>query len=306
MAKASAGKRRDLSSSSNSSTPREVNRAKKPKSKKALKKEQQAAQDFEEEQRLSSLLFGGGPTSSSLPDQPKNNEVVEEDTPFSFEIDRTGISDGQDNDDEEASVEHMQEDEMEEAEDSGPAWVDDDDAKLEVNLLETSRLRKLRTSKDEVAASALGGVELEQRLRQRFQNTTQATARTDWARIGQKDGSDEDQSDGEDTALQSSSAPLILHSSASQRLPPNILNTMRCPDANQADPSQSVIQAVNFHSGSDPDRPLLLTGGLDKTLRFFQVGTEKSEKIHGIHCKLTRLRYPYLEVLFATLSTFHL
>jgi U3 small nucleolar RNA-associated protein 18 len=29
----------------------------------------------------------------------------------------------------------------------------------------------------------------------------------------------------------------------------------------------------------------MLTGGLDKSLRFFQIGEEKSEKIHGIHCK---------------------
>jgi hypothetical protein len=118
-----------------------------------------------------------------------------------------------------------------------------------VDLLGTSRLRKLRKSKTEEAASALNGVELEQRLRQRYHNSTQAAARTDWANLDGKVDSEEDQSDVEDGALQSSSAPLVLQGSASQRLPPNILNIMRCPDANLADPNKSVVQAVNFHPG---------------------------------------------------------
>jgi hypothetical protein len=284
MEKPGARKRRELSSSGNA-TKDAVNRQKKPKSKKSKRKEQQAAQDLEEERRLTSLLFGGGPPE--LPSQEEKNVEDEEEAPFSFEIDRTAISEDHDDDDRNTarSLNEPEEERNAKTEDSGVAWVDEDDADLEVNLLGTSRLRKLRKTKTEEAASALSGVELEQRLRQRYQNTTQAAARTDWARLDGKGEEEEDQSDVEDSALQSSSVPLILQSSASQRLPPNILNIMRCPDANQTDPNKAAVQAVNFHPGSDADRPLLLTAGLDKTLRFFQVGTEKSEKIHGVHCK---------------------
>jgi hypothetical protein len=284
MEKPGARKRRELSSSG-TATKDASNQKKKPKSKKSKKKEQQAAQDLQEERRLTSLLFGGG--SLHVPSQVEKDGEDEEEAPFSFEIDRTGISEDQEDGDRNLARSFNEADEEgnDKTEEAGVAWVDEDDADLEVNLLGTSRLRKLRKTKTEEAASALNGRELEQRLRQRYQNTTQAAARTDWARLDEKGGSEEDQSDAEDAALQSSSAPLVLQSSASQRLPPNILNIMRCPDANQADPNTSVVQAVNFHPGSDPERPLLLTAGLDKTLRFFQVGAEKSEKVHGIHCK---------------------
>jgi hypothetical protein len=284
MEKPGARKRRELSSSG-TATKDASNQKKKPKSKKSKKKEQQAAQDLQEERRLTSLLFGGG--SLHVPSQVEKDGEDEEEAPFSFEIDRTGISEDQEDGDRNLarSFNEADEERNDKTEEAGVAWVDEDDADLEVNLLGTSRLRKLRKTKTEEAASALNGRELEQRLRQRYQNTTQAAARTDWARLDEKGGSEEDQSDAEDAALQSSSAPLVLQSSASQRLPPNILNIMRCPDANQADPNTSVVQAVNFHPGSDPERPLLLTAGLDKTLRFFQVGAEKSEKVHGIHCK---------------------
>jgi hypothetical protein len=200
---------------------------------------------------------------------------------------------------------------------AGAAWVDDDDAQLKVNLLDTSRLRKLRKSRTEVAASALNGVELEERLRQRYQSSDGGggaggggAVRTDWADL-QKDADDDDdddssksESDGEtkgnvmfnssvsllrqpgvSAPASSASGEKILSSFPQQRLPPHTIQMVRCPDANQADPTSAVVQAVHFHPGSDPDRPLVLTAGLDKTLRFFQVGVEKSEKIHGIHCK---------------------
>jgi hypothetical protein len=283
MEKPGARKRRELSPSGKATKDASHQQQKKPKSKKSKKKEQQAAQDLQEERRLTSLLFGGG--SLDVPSQVEKDGEDEEEAPFSFEIDRTGISEEDGDRNVARSFNEADEVGNDKIEESGVAWVDDDDADLEVNLLGTSRLRKLRKTKTEEAASALNGLELEQRLRQRYQNTTQSAARTDWARLGEKGETEDDQSDAEDAALQSSSAPLVLQSAASQRLPPNILNIMRCPDANQADPSKSVVQAVNFHPSSDPERPLLLTAGLDKTLRFFQVGEEKSEKVHGIHCK---------------------
>jgi hypothetical protein len=196
------------------------------------------------------------------------------------------------------------------------AWVDDDDAQLKVNLLDTSRLRKLRKSRTEEAASALSGVELEERLRHRYQSSDggggaggAGAVRTDWADLnsdGQLQKNDDDDNDSSKSESSGETkGDFLFNSSASllrqpgvpknagvdmtwfpqQRLPPHTIQMVRCPDANQVDPNSSVVQAVHFHPGSDPDRPLVLTAGLDKTLRFFQVGVEKSEKIHGIHCK---------------------
>jgi U3 small nucleolar RNA-associated protein 18 len=59
---------------------------------------------------------------------------------------------------------------------------------------------------------------------------------------------------------------------------------VRCPDANAGHYNSSTVNAVQFHPGSDEDEPLMMTAGLDKTLRFFKIkGSEGSEKVHGIH-----------------------
>lgn len=182
------------------------------------------------------------------------------------------------------------------------AWTDDDDdaaAAVTMDLLQVDRLRKLRTSRNETQPLAVD--ELEARLRQRYQTTMARTARTDWARLDranqnndqtkkQKDkkktkGDNDEDEDDDDLVV--SSRPLLISSSGSikRRLEPNLITMVRCRDANQSDPSQSVVQCVHFHPGSsDPNRPLLLTAGLDKTLRFFHVRKDGSEKVHGMHC----------------------
>ena len=56
---------------------------------------------------------------------------------------------------------------------------------------------------------------------------------------------------------------------------------MRCKDANQHDPSKAVVKSVHFH----PSGELLLTAGLDKALRFFQIDGVENPKVHGLHFK---------------------
>ena len=54
----------------------------------------------------------------------------------------------------------------------------------------------------------------------------------------------------------------------SAKLPMGRIELTRVKDANHEEPSQAVIQSVEFH----PSGQLLLTAGFDKHLRFFQVG----------------------------------
>ena len=296
-----------------------------PKKKSQKRARKEALEDLEE-QRLTSLLFSSGvePTITAEVDEPssklnlrkaglskeKDHEQPEDDSNLAFEIDRSGrdgilhVDDEDDlskeivlktskvgRSDDDGDDYSEDDDDEEHVEGDQPAWIDEDDDGLAVNIVDSSkRLRKLRKSRDEEGATALSGKEFERRLRKRYEDTTQVTARTDWARLEPKpkrsanrDMDDDAGMEEEIGMLGSTSAPLFATSR--QRLAPNVINMMRCPDANQADPNKAVVQAVNFHPSSDPDRPLLLTAGLDKTLRFFQVGTEKSEKIHGIHCK---------------------
>jgi len=55
----------------------------------------------------------------------------------------------------------------------------------------------------------------------------------------------------------------------SKFVPKSVLEVTRARDANAAAYSKSVVQAVQFH----PTAPAILTAGLDKTVRLFQVHT---------------------------------
>jgi len=249
---------------------------------KKKKRSPKEAEDDAEERRLTALLFGG---IGDAPDHDDDEGDMQVEAKISaedskevralFELDTIGDDDGsmQVVVHEEQSKTHSSDDGREEEEDdrNRPVWVDDDD--VELDLMKTNRLKKLRKHREE-DVSNMKGTDLEKRLRQRFESTTMATARTDWATLGKEELNENER--------ETSEAPLLAARSA-HKLPPHILHVVRCPDANQNDPNLAAVQAVHFHPGSDPDRPLMLTAGLDKTLRFFQVGTDGSDKIHGIH-----------------------
>lgn len=251
------------------------------KPKKERKRSRHEIQEDEEERRLTAMIFGGEYKETAVKDVKKDAPRVSESKVDLFQLDRTGDDEIDDYDAEEEQNAEQDEkdedgDEEVEAESAAkPVWVDEDDVELSIDLMQTNRLKKLRNSKHEDVGN-MDGTQLEKRLRKRFEHSTMATARTDWARLDAPKPDDEDEYD----FLGSSSAPLL---SSTGRLPAQILQVIRCKDANQKDFSKSTVQAVHFHPGSDPDRPLMLTAGLDKTLRFFQVGADESDKIHGIH-----------------------
>ena len=310
-----------ISSVSSGSERKEKSGNRKPMSKKAQKRAELEEFEKKEEERLTALLFGGGganddrlsshSTDIDYGDEREESTLEisnEEDGDLAFEIDRSGHSPtddadedakeelGQawhDEDDEDETGDHSiamhgdEEEENDTKEEIAPAWIDDDDAKI-VLVDGSSRLKKLRRSRQE--KEALSSQEFEQRLRQRYQQSTQSTARTDWATTSKKRRpeiikSDDEDEDNDDAALSLFSTSRSLLASSRSQLPPNILGVIRCPDANLADPNKAVVRSINFHPESEPDQPLMLTAGLDKTLRFFQIGEEKSHKIHGIHCK---------------------
>lgn len=289
----------------------ERKRHEKGKSKHARRRARKYAAEEDEERRLTSLLFGG---STSLPTGvEREQEDCEPYVALGFEIDRKGADATREEDDDDEGAEtddplvavcrdsssklsiRESDADNDEEDEERPVWFDEDDEKLEVDLLQTDRLRKLRKYRDEAAASALEGADLTERLRERYKSTMQRTARTDWAKVDESISDFGDDQKKEAGAEDSSGGPLLRTSS--RRLPPNILSVVRCPDANQADPNNAVVQSVHFHPSSEPDRPLMLTAGLDKTLRFFQVGEEESVKVHGIHCKLLQ-RAPSAAIKF--------
>ena len=67
-----------------------------------------------------------------------------------------------------------------------------------------------------------------------------------------------------------SAGPLLVRGAL---LPAGLLETTRMRDANIAEPSRAVVRSVEFH----PDGQVLMTAGLDKRLRFFQVCAERTD-----------------------------
>ncbi|KAJ2891883.1 U3 snoRNP protein, partial [Coemansia aciculifera] len=164
-------------------------------------------------------------------------------------------TDGEDDDDSDSDSAE------EDKESAGPkaAWVDNDTQNAQVALKAQSRSRKLRETQ---ADDIVSGDVYEERLRQQFQKIHSVPkwaveAETAASRSSAEDG-DSDRIGGE---LLKSTKSLL--SKSSSVLQPTRLDTVRVRNANQAAPSQSPVLSVQFH----PSSSVLLTAGLDKTLR---------------------------------------
>lgn len=158
-------------------------------------------------------------------------------------------------------------------------WTDSDDCTIDASGDSGRRIKKLRDSRNR--DSNWNHTELESRLRKRYKETAHLSSKTQWANVNRESAPhDTDPSLGQVLSL--SRATLASNFS---RLPSNVLDIVRLKDANESDPSPAVLKSVCFHPESNPDEPLLMTAGLDKTLRFFTVNSSESTKVHGVHCK---------------------
>ncbi|KAL1562332.1 U3 small nucleolar RNA-associated protein 18 [Salvia divinorum] len=167
-----------------------------------------------------------------------------------------------------------------------PVWVDDEVKKTSINISKINKLRKLRKGEDE---SVISGEAYESRLRAQHMKMNRGT---DWACPNSQPvySSEDDDSDKENGVVVASGyerpeyADDVLRSNEdlvlnrSVKLLPGLLEYSRLSDANVKDPSQGPINSVQFHKNAQ----LLLVGGLDRTLKFFQVDGKKNEMIQSI------------------------
>lgn len=166
-------------------------------------------------------------------------------------------------------------------------WVDDEEEKLSINVAKVNRLRKLRKEEEE---SVISGATYVSRLRAQHEKLNRGT---DWARLDSRENdydSGEEDSDEESGVVAAkgykddedvndilrSDQDLVVKSSG--KLLPGILEYTKLVDANAEDLSSGPITSVQFHRNAQ----LLLTAGLDRRLRFFQIDGKRNTKIQSI------------------------
>lgn len=154
-----------------------------------------------------------------------------------------------------------------------PVWVDEEEQKTNINISKVNRLRKIRKEEDE---KLISGSEYVSRLRAQH---VKLNPSTEWARFDSRErnySSDSDQENGDFDGILQTTEDLVVSGSA--KLLPGLLEYSRLVDANAQDPSSGPINSVQFHRNGQ----LLLTGGLDKKLRFFQIDGKRNTKIQTI------------------------
>nr|KAJ0185141.1 hypothetical protein LSAT_V11C900458620 [Lactuca sativa] len=155
-----------------------------------------------------------------------------------------------------------------------PVWVDEEEEKTNINISNVNRLRKIRKEEDK---KLISGSEYVSRLRAHHMKLNPST---DWARPDSREriynSDDSDQENGDFDGILQTMEDLVV--SGSSKLLPGLLEYSRLVDANAQDPSSGPINSVQFHRNGQ----LLLTGGLDKKLRFFQIDGKRNTKIQSI------------------------
>ncbi|KAI8100834.1 hypothetical protein M9434_005219 [Picochlorum sp. BPE23] len=145
-------------------------------------------------------------------------------------------------------------------------WHDSDDDDIQVDIAASSRLRKLRKSKED---GEISGKEFEKRLREQHEKLN---ASSSWVRALKKE-SDKNVEDSLTARVGG-----LLASAGTGRIPPGQLEITKLADANKAQPCQSTVNSVEFHPGGQ----LLMTASLDRRVRFFSIDGLKNPHIQSI------------------------
>ncbi|CCK73554.1 Utp18p NDAI_0G05710 [Naumovozyma dairenensis CBS 421] len=214
-----------------------------------------------------------------------------------FFVDEGHSSNNEDDDamdiDEESDFESSEEEDSDSDFEDGNAWVDSDDENLNISIMTTNKTKKLRTSYQE---TSINGKNYVRRLRAQFEKiyprpkwVDDISDEEDNADSSEEENNDiEEAIDGDVHALSKILQTTYNYkdTSISKLLPPKTLDILRLKDANISHPSHSAIQSLSFH----PTKPLLLTGGYDKTLRIYHIDGKHNHLVTSLHLKGTPIQ----------------
>lgn len=236
----------------------------------------------EQEDDIADANDGGEVSDAADDEDAENMDHVQDDQLFFVDDGAEQAEQDVDMDEDDESAEYSDEEDVVEA------WHDSDDEGVSVSVVTSNRTKKLRSSYEE---SSVSGKDYIRRLRTQFEKIYPKPKWVD--DVSDEDLSD-DQDDDEDNeqAINGDVSALskILEStyqykdvSSSKLLPPKTLDIVRLKDANASHPSHSAIQSLSFH----PYKPLLLTGGYDRTLRIYHIDGKSNHMVTSVHLKGT-------------------
>ncbi|KAI9470881.1 MAG: WD40-repeat-containing domain protein [Benjaminiella poitrasii] len=250
-------------------------------------------EEEEEQDNEEAFFFDSGPVTFTLDvptiggqasDSEIDYEAEEENNDKTMSLE----SDSEDNDDSDDD----------ESDEDYAAWEDEDDKNLKISLMASNLTKKLRNDADE---DVVDGVEYTRRLRKQF---NKIYPKPDWARLPSEikaeerkrkatDSDDEDEDENADRDedeldnetrldLLKSTMGILDKRSANRTISPKKLDIMRLKNANRDAPKSKIpITCIAFH----PNAQVLMTAGLDKTLRLFQIDGKINPKIQSIRFK---------------------
>lgn len=258
----------------------------------------------EEEQLLAKFVFGD---SSDFHDNLKDFDLALWNEADEDEADSIGER-SESEDDEDAELGKVQDDQLffvddgaephldedamnideESAEDSDvgleseeAAWSDSDDERIAVSVVGTNKTKKLRQS---YKASSINGEDYVRRLRAQFEKIYPRPKWVDEFSDSEVSEEEDDENrliNGDVNALFKilESTYTYRDTSSSKLIPPKSLDITRLKDANASHVSHSAIQSLSFH----PYKPLLLTGGYDRTLRLYHIDGKSNNMVTSLY-----------------------
>uniref|UniRef100_A0A0D6R0E3 U3 small nucleolar RNA-associated protein 18 homolog n=1 Tax=Araucaria cunninghamii TaxID=56994 RepID=A0A0D6R0E3_ARACU len=250
--------------------------ARKRKNRREREDKLQMEKDSIEKKRLESLLFGAGHDLTEFGNEFEEDPDEKKHETLAWFTDKS-----------QRGFDRTDEREEEEEEPREPVWSDEEEAQAKVDITQVNRLRKLRKEETE---GFISGTDYVSRLR--FQHA-RLNPGTQWANLDKKRAGSYSDSEleselekelrvrisegfGNEDDILRSNEELVVRSK--EKLLPGLLEYSRLRDANMEDPSNAVVQCVEFHRNAQ----LLLTAGLDKKLKFFQIDGKRNPKIQSI------------------------
>lgn len=230
-------------------------------------------------------LYDYSSSENEADDSDENGSDSESDLAGVQDEDLFYIDDGAADEDVEMSELSVESDEELQSDDESAVWHDSDDDKITVDLTDSSKLKKLRKNPEDTRVSASLFVS---RLRAQFEKIY---PRPRWIDEAEEEDDEEASEDEQSTPQSTNNTNAILKVLAESQqftqtkqlklISPNKILITRLKNANHTRPSKSAVQSLAFHS----TRPLLVTGGFDRTLRIYHIDGRTNEFVTSLFLK---------------------